>query len=620
LHLVPCTWVGGGSATRYDVPVPRIRVLSDQIVNRIAAGEVVERPASVVKELVENSLDARSERIEVELVQGGRSCVRVVDDGCGMDSDDALLALERHATSKITTDGDLDHIATLGFRGEALPSMAAVSRFVLLTCSDPARGGVRVTVDGGRILGVDGASRARGTTVEVRDLFFNTPARRKFLRAPQTELRHAQEAVFGSALARPDVAFILRHGPRTLIEVPAVADPALRLRELWRAADGPIHRFEARGSGIEVWGLLAAGRGSGQPQLTVIVNGRPVRDRLLVAAVRRVLREAGSGFGGARVALFVDLPPESIDVNVHPAKAEVRFAHAGTVFSVVDRALRGGVAASQGRVAVTQVEVAGGVAEPLVPGYAGADAPSAPTTHVGGLFPHPAYGVDATDGEGDGRRATYFDRGAHAGRPSGAKAGLPDTPFGRLIGQYRSSFLLLEDDWGLVIVDQHVAHERVLYDRIRGRLRGEDAPSQRLLEPILLDVDESATGALPRVRELLEQVGIEAEGFGPNTVRITALPPETDGRSAGEIVEELLDRATSLDGVPEQVTEELSHELAAALSCRSAIKVNHSLTTDEQIVLLKDLIDTENPYRCPHGRPIVLRLSQEEMERRLGRR
>jgi DNA mismatch repair protein MutL len=600
--------------------VPTIRVLSDQIVNRIAAGEVVERPASVVKELVENSLDAGSERIEVELVQGGRSCVRIVDDGCGMDSDDALLALERHATSKITTDDDLNHIATLGFRGEALPSMAAVSRFVLLTCSDPARGGVRVTVDGGRILGVDGASRARGTTVEVRDLFFNTPARRKFLRAPQTELRHAQEAVFGSALARPDVAFILRHGPRTLIEVPAVADPALRLRELWRAADGPINRFEARGSGIEVWGLLAAGRGSGQPQLTVIVNGRPVRDRLLVAAVRRVLREVGSGFGGARVALFVDLPPESIDVNVHPAKAEVRFAHAGTVFSVVDRALRGGVAASQGRVAVTQVEVAGGVAEPLAPGYAGAGAPSAPTTHVGGLFPHPAYGVDATDGEEPGIRATYFDRGTHAGGPSGAKAGLPDTPFGRLIGQYRSSFLLLEDDWGLVIVDQHVAHERVLYDRIRGRLRGEDAPSQRLLEPILLDVDESAAGALPRVRELLEQVGIEAEGFGPNTVRITALPPETDGRSAGEIVEELLDRATSLDGVPEQVTEELSHELAAALSCRSAIKVNHSLTADEQIVLLKDLIDTENPYRCPHGRPIVLRLSQEEMERRLGRR
>ncbi len=606
--------------TSYHVPVPTIRVLSDHIVNRIAAGEVVERPASVVKELVENSLDAGSERIEVELVQGGRSCVRVVDDGCGMDADDALLALERHATSKITAAVDLDRIATLGFRGEALPSMAAVSRLVLLTSPDPARGGVRVTVDGGRILGVEGATRGRGTTVEVRDLFFNTPARRKFLRAPQTELRHAQEAVFGSALARPDVAFILRHGPRTLIEVPAVADPAQRLRELWRGADGPINRFEARAGGIDVWGLLGMGRGSGPPQLIAIVNGRPVRDRLLVGAVRRVLREAGAGFGGARVVLFVDLPPESVDVNVHPAKAEVRFAHSGTVFSVVDRAVRGGVVSSQGRVAVTRVDVAGGVAEPAAPGYGTADRPSPPTTRVGGLFPHPAYGGDATAGEADETPAGRFGRGVHAERLSGAKAGLPDTPFGRLIGQYRSSFLLLEDDWGLVIVDQHVAHERVLYDRIRGRLRGEDAPSQRLLEPILLDVGEAAAGALPRVRELLEQVGIEAEGFGSSTVRITALPPETDGQGAADIVEELLDRATSMDGMPEQVAEELAHELAAALSCRSAIKVNHSLTTDEQTALLKDLIDTENPYRCPHGRPIVLRLSQEEMERRLGRR
>jgi DNA mismatch repair protein MutL len=606
-------------ATSYHVPVPKIRVLSDQIVNRIAAGEVVERPASVVKELVENSLDAGAERIEVELVQGGRSAVRVVDDGCGMDPDDALLALERHATSKITTAGDLDHIATLGFRGEALPSMAAVSRFALLTSADPERGGVRITVDGGRILGVEGASRARGTTVEVRDLFFNTPARRKFLRAPATELRHVQDAVFASALARPDVTFILRHGPRTLIDVPAVADPAQRLRELWPRADGPVHRFEAYAGGVEVWGLLAASRGAGQPQLTVIVNGRPVRDRLLVGAVRRALREAGPGFGGARVALFVDLPPESVDVNVHPAKAEVRFERAGTIFSVVDRALRGGVAASQGRVAVARVDVAGGVAESPDSEYAEAAASSLPRTHAEGLFSHPVYGLDQT-GEGDDTRSERFTQRGHPVRSSGARAGPPDTPFGRLIGQYRGSFLLLEDDWGLVIVDQHVAHERVLYDRIRRRLRGENAPCQRLLEPILLEVGDAAAGALPRVRELLEQVGIEAEGFGSSTVRITALPPETDEHSAGEILEDLLNRATSLDGVPEQVAEELSHELAASLACQSAIKVNHPLTTDEQAVLLKDLIDTENPYRCPHGRPIVLRLSQDEMERRLGRR
>jgi DNA mismatch repair protein MutL len=596
--------------------VPQIRVLSDQIVNRIAAGEVVERPSSVVKELVENSLDAGASRIEVELKNGGRSLVRVSDDGSGMDPDDALLALERHATSKIISADDLDHISTMGFRGEALPSMAAVSRFTLLTCSDPDQGGVRVTVEGGRILGVDGASRARGTTVEVRDLFFNTPARRKFLRAPETELRHVQEAVFGTALARSDVAFVLRHGPRTLLDVPPAADPAQRLRDLWKKDEGSVHRFEARGSGVAVWGLLAPGRGSGRPQLTLIVNGRPVRDRLLVGAVRRALREAGAGFGGARVALFVDMPPDAVDVNVHPAKAEVRFVRAGSMFGLVDRAVRSGIAASQGGVDVDRIEVADGVAESAPAGWG--DSP-APQFSRPGLFPHPAYDDVQTDEEGQYRSCTALGAG-HPAAASGAKPGLPDTPFGRLIGQYRSSFLLLEDDWGLVVIDQHVAHERVLYDRIRHRLEGETAPSQRLLEPLLLEVGEAAAGALPRIQILLERVGIEAELFGPDTVRVAALPPETDGEDAGAILEELLDRATALDGVPEQVTEEMAHEVAASLSCRAAIKVNHPLSSDEQRALLKDLIAADNPYRCPHGRPIVLRLSQEEMERRLGRR
>jgi DNA mismatch repair protein MutL len=236
-----------------------------------------------------------------------------------------------------------------------------------------------------------------------------------------------------------------------------------------------------------------------------------------------------------------------------------------------------------------------------------------------GLFPHPAYDSEPEDAAAR-YRSVAVARHPHAGAPSGAKAGPPDTPFGRLIGQYRSSFLLLEDDWGLVVVDQHVAHERVLYDRIRHRLQGETAPSQRLLEPVLLEMGEAAVGALPRVQELLERVGIEAEPFGPDTVRISALPPETDGEDAGAILEELLDRATAMDGVPEQVADELAHELAASLSCTAAIKVNHPLSSDEQRALLRDLIEADNPYRCPHGRPIVLRLSQEEMERRLGRR
>jgi DNA mismatch repair protein MutL len=603
--------------------MPDIRVLPDDLVNRIAAGEVVERPASVIKELVENSLDAGATRIEVDLANGGCGLVRVADDGGGMDPDDALLALERHATSKISNAEDLNHIATLGFRGEALPSIAAVSRFTLLTSRDPSLGGVRVAVDGGRILGVDPTARARGTTVEVRDLFFNVPARRKFLRAPETELRHAQEGLWGAALARPDVAFVLRHGNRTLIDAPAVADPSRRLKDLWRGADRVI-RFEAAAGGVEVQGLLAPGGGRGRPTLILLVNGRPVRDRLLVGAALRVLRDGGAGFGGSRLVVDLRLPPDQVDVNVHPAKAEVRFARSGSIFGLVERAVREGVAASHGRVAVSRLNPAdratGAVAESAGGGYGGLL-----RGHAAGrspLFAHPVYsggeGVAEVRSPEAGGWPTSPEA-ASSGR-SGARPGAADTPFGRLIGQYRNSFILLEDGHGLVIVDQHVAHERVLYEKILSRLAGETAPSQGLLTPRLLEVDEARAAALPAVADLLLKVGVDAELFGAGTIRLSSVPPELEPEAIDEVVEDLLDRATALDGVPERVSEELEETLAAALSCRGAIKVNHRLSTEEQRALLDDLVATDNPYRCPHGRPIILRLGQEEMERRLGRR
>ncbi len=604
--------------------VPRIHVLSDGLINRIAAGEVVERPASVVKELVENSLDAEAGKIEVDLVNGGRSRVRVSDDGFGMDADDAVLALERHATSKIDTADDLDHIASLGFRGEALPSIAAVSRFVLVTSADPAQGGVRVTVEGGRILAADGAARARGTTVEVSDLFFNTPARRKFLRSPETELRHAQEILWGAALARPDVAFVLRHGPRTLIDAPATADQSQRLKDLWRNVDRVVGFGSAAGD-TEVRGLLAPGGGSGRPSLTLLVNGRSVRDRLVMGAVLRVLRSAGGGFGGAKVVIDLRLPPDEVDVNVHPAKAEVRFSRSGSVFALIERATREGVAASQGRVDVRSLAEGApppGMAERQSGGYG--EMLRSRRAAVGGtpLFDHPAYGAApiGTPTEDPDEETTWLPESEVPRARSGARAGAADTPFGRLIGQYRNSFLLLEDDYGLVIVDQHVAHERVLFDRIRRRLARGEAASQGLLNPCLIEVDEAHAAALPSVEETLKKVGIEAELFGPGTVRVHSVPPEFDEAAVREVVVGVLDRATALDGVPESASRELEEELAAALSCRGAIKVNHRLSLDEQRSLLDDLLATDNPYRCPHGRPIILRLSQEEMERRLGRR
>ncbi len=598
--------------------VPRIQVLPDELVNRIAAGEVVERPASVVTELVGSRLDAGATRIEVDLVNGGRSLIRVSDDGCGMDPDDALLALERHATSKIRSADELDHIATLGFRGEALPSIAAVSRLELLTSADPAEGGVRVTVEGGRILGADAAARARGTTVEIRDLFFNVPARRKFLRAPETELRHAQEGLWGAALARPDVAFTLRHGNRVLIDAPIAPDFSRRLTDLWPKTDR-VFRFHATGGG-EVEGLLAPGGGKGRPMLIFLVNGRVVRDRLLVGAVMRVLRAAGSGFGGARVVLDLQLPTDEVDVNVHPAKSEVRFARSGSVFALVERAVREGVAASQGRVAIGKLEEGeawGGVAAPPAGGY-GELIRQRHTAGGSPLFEHPAYGGGLETVADDALQPTTSATGDAV--RSGAKPGSADTPFGRLIGQYRDSFLLLEDEHGLAIVDQHVAHERVLYDRILRRLAGEETPSQGLLTPRLIEVGEARAAAFESVAELLRRVGIEAEIFGHGTIRLLSVPPELEVEEVDRVVEEILDHATALDGVPERAAAELEEEIAASLSCRAAIKINHRLSIDEQRTLLADLVATDNPYRCPHGRPIILRLSQQEMERRLGRR
>ncbi len=603
----------------YPFLMTRVKVLLDHVINRIAAGEVVERPASVVKELVENAVDAGATRVDVELSVGGRSLVRVADDGCGMDHDDAVLALERHATSKLETAEDLDHISTLGFRGEALPSIAAVSRLRLSSCADPAEGGVEVTVEGGRILGVEGQARGRGTTVEVRDLFFNTPARRKFLHAPETELRHAQDAVVAMALARPEITFMLSHGGRTLIEAPPATSLDQRLRDLLRRRGlDTVHRFEAEGGGLRAWGLLAPGKGSGRPQLTLLVNGRWVRDRLLVGAVNRVLRAAGSGFGGSRVVLLLTAPPDAVDVNVHPAKTEVRFARSGAVFSLVERALRGVITTGQGQVEVRHFDSLGPspstqAAEPQAIAWS---TPAGPATGPS-LFSHPVY--QPMDGE-----AKAFDEprlGQAVARPTGgAKPGASDTPFGRLMGQYRRSFILLEDQHGLVIVDQHVAHERVLYDQILRRLDGEKAPSQRLLTPLLLEIDEAQAAAVPRLADVLNMVGLETDLFGPETVRISALPPDLDPEEARKVVEEILERATELDGVPERVAEILREELAASMSCRGAIKINHGLNETEQRALLDDLAHTDNPYRCPHGRPIILRLSQEEMERRLGRR
>jgi DNA mismatch repair protein MutL len=323
----------------------------------------------------------------------------------------------------------------------------------------------------------------------------------------------------------------------------------------------------------------------------LLVNGRAVRDRVLVGAVMRVLRGAGSGFGGARLLIDLRIPPDTVDVNVHPAKAEVRFSRSGAVFALVERALRDGISASQGRVTVSRLEEDPSETETVTDRVGKGYGEMARQRLSDGppLFAHPVYDPESGADRSEGLDSTIARHHPTGGGP-GAKPGPADTPFGRLIGQYLR------------------------------RLSAGDVPSQGLLTPRLIEVGEAMTSALPAVEGLLRRVGIEAEAFGPDIIRVSAVPPELDPEAIDEVIEEALDRATALDGVPERAAEELSEELAASLSCRGAIKINHRLSVEEQRALLADLVTTDNPYRCPHGRPIILRLSQEEMERRLGRR
>ncbi len=597
-----------------------VRVLSDELVNRIAAGEVIERPASVVKELVENSLDAGSRRIVVDLEAGGRRLVRVADDGEGMGEDDALLALERHATSKLVRPKDLERIETLGFRGEALPSIAAVSRFELATAADPEDGGVRVVVEGGRITAVEPLARPGGTSVSVGDLFFNVPARRKFLRSVETELRHITRGVEAAALSAPDVGFRLSHGSRVLLELPPAPDRLRRLQDLGgRRLSGPPRPFEERRGELSVEGLAAPGPGSGSMRLLVVVNGRPVKDRLLTAAVRRPLRAAGETLGGGWLVVWVQLPHDAVDVNVHPAKAEVRFARSGAVFAAVEAAVRKGLTVLHGEVPVRRIGLAG-------PELGGVEVDArAAKPEAASLFRHPVYGQVEEPRE-DWGAPQPMDSVADLARPegerpaSGARPQAADTPFGKLIGQYRASFLLLDSRDGLLIVDQHVAHERVLFDRFLERMERGQPVSQGLLEPRLVELTPAEAEGFPAARPVLEDMGVEADVFGEATVRITGLPPELDPQEGESLVKDVLERVTDLGPEACDSGRNLRAELAAALACRAAIKVNHPLTREEQLQLLEDLSAARDPYRCPHGRPIVLTLRQEEMERRLGRR
>jgi DNA mismatch repair protein MutL len=593
--------------------VARIAVLPDVLVDQIAAGEVVERPASVVKELVENSLDAGASRVEVEIEGGGVARLAVTDDGSGMDPDDARLALGRHATSKVRTAEDLGRIGSLGFRGEALPSIASVSRLVLTTSPDGSGLGTQVVAD----RGADPVSRpvrhTKGTRVVVEDLFGNVPARRKFLKSQDAEQRAIVRTLTALALSRPDVAFTLRTGERELLSLPAVSSAPDRFAEVM--GRGTLPRV------LPVTYSLAGMRLSGAvspPETTfasrtfqwLYVNGRAARDGSAAHAARLAAEEGLLGERHPAWVLYVTCPPDRVDPNVHPQKTEVRFLDPGAVHALVHRGLRDALAEGKSATALPASvlsEVAG-------------------RSERWGEAPPAAAALAETLGLWGGAQRPPLP-------PSGALASWESTPVSRavpspagtlrLLGQYRESYLVAEGADGLVLVDQHVAHERVRFERIRDRLEGQGLASQALLTPVTFEASPDEAHALSRADAVLASAGFSVSELSGRLFVVSAAPADCAAERVVAVLRDLLakladepgtGRASDATGV-----EAMKDVLAASLACRGAITVNRRLAPEEAARLLADLSACRDPWTCPHGRPILLSLAHAEVLKRFGR-
>ncbi|HEY2858151.1 MAG TPA: DNA mismatch repair endonuclease MutL [Terracidiphilus sp.] len=684
----------------------RIRVLSDQVANQIAAGEVVDRPASVVKELLENALDAGANRIRVEVEAGGRKLIRIADDGCGMNRDDALLAFERHATSKLRTANDLLSIATLGFRGEALPSIASVARVTLETSpGDPDAAGTRMEIAGGNLLHVDDAALPRGTTISVADLFFNTPARRKFLRAESTELAHVTALVTHYALAHPEKHFELLSASHTVVSAPPVSRTAERIYQIFGketleqllpvAAESPFAHAglpepppwkrdpeePARAPGqIRLAGFYS------KPELQklnrnsiyIFVNKRLIRDRLLMHAITEAYRNVIPPTSFPVVLLFLEMPPEEVDVNVHPAKTEVRFRQQSLVHDFVRDSLRTALIKARPAAGFLAALEAAPLASPTlmppstsaIPGApgedaqvdsAGSDRPA--NAEADGFELTPRHVTPAPvrlpfepgalrpgSFAGDTRAATlaaamlpgemlppaagcdasHVDSGLSAGSPGLATAqveaeqaaqNLNQLGSLKALGQIRESFILATGEDGLWIIDQHVAHERVLFEKILRDRTVENIQRQRLLMPLLVELKPWQMVVFAQIADELERNGFEVEPFGPQTLAVKAAPVGLEGQRLERMLNEVIEQSSpgSEQGVRNEDLSSLKTRIAASIACHSAIKVNTPLDPARMEWLLLELAKTQHPTSCPHGRPIALLYSWKEIQRAFHR-
>ena len=581
----------------------RIRLLPEHVANQIAAGEVVERPASVVKELVENSLDAEARRVTVTIKNGGKSLISIADDGFGMSRDDALLALERHATSKISKAEDLYSIRSLGFRGEAIPSIAAVSRFTLTTRERSTLGGTQIEMAGGKILSVKDIGAAEGTVVEVRNLFFNLPARRKFLRSEQTETAHIEHIVTLCALAHPQVAFRLVVDEREVFNLAPSAELRNRLRELYGGQlVEQLVAVKSEKEDIRVHGFIGkpgVSRGDRRQQ-HLFVNGRPVESKGINFALLEGYHTALMKGQYPVTFLFIDIDPNLVDVNVHPAKREVRFRDEFAVRQCVIDAVRHAIEL-KGTVRPLEVSAVGRgepLARPPLVLRGTGDSASRPYQQPTMTMPLQNYVPLAPVVP---TQEVQTDEGAW-----------------RILGVIGQLYVLVESPEGLVLMDQHAAHERVLFEKMLKELASDSAPSQKLLLPLTLELDARDAVFLQSNLKTLHKLGIGISEFGDKTFLIDALPPYFQLENLSQTFRNIVDE---LRQTGEEVhARRLGEDKIATTVCRHAVKARDPLKGEELRALLERLHKCELPYTCPHGRPTMIQISYAELEKKFGRK
>jgi DNA mismatch repair protein MutL len=659
----------------------RIHVLSESVANKIAAGEVVERPASVVKELLENSLDAGSTRIKIQVEAGGKKLIQIADNGCGMVRDDALLAFERHATSKIKNAEDLLSVATLGFRGEALPTIASVSRLHLETRAPDEDSGTVIEINGGKIFKVEEAGLPAGTSITVRDLFFNTPARKKFLKAESTELSHIASLVTHYALAHPDKHFELHSATNAILVAPPVAGSSERVYQVfgkdildqlipvaamqplervglpqpppWRRNDGEDQARVEPGE-MRMHGFISKPeiQKLNRTSIYIFVNGRLIRDRLVQHALTEAYRNILPPTVYPVVLLFLELPSGEVDVNVHPSKTEVRFRQQSVMHDFVRDSVRAALMKARPVPQFMTEITAHPTASPsLTPGYRSGSVDSAgwrtlSTAAAPQAFalqaPVPApiterfhFGVDGIAVEGNAAlslvRAPQIvpevieNDSCAPPLPEESETAYefanndlaPSLASLKPLGQIRESFILAVNHEGLWIVDQHVAHERVLFEQILKQRAARKVESQRLLMPLVLELMPAQQAVFAEISEELNQNGFEAEPFGARSIAIKVAPAGVEAAQIEHMLHELLDQFSREEQALNM--EKVRARIAASIACHAAVKVNMPLQQNKMEWLLAELAKTECPMSCPHGRPVVLRYSMKDIQKAFKR-